>query len=130
MLETERLRGVQEHEVQVAGQTAVLEGVVQHDRLAAKEADRLVGRGHTVGIPERWPTCGNSARSSRASSFPSFPCRAPYPRLTIATEIPRSRSHRAIHRTSGVLPVPAEGQVSHADHGDGDAMDRRAWPRS
>ena len=50
MPEAERLQGVQQHDVQIAVDAAVLEGVVQHDQLALELLDRQPGGRHAVGI--------------------------------------------------------------------------------
>ena len=110
MAEAERLQGVQQDDVQVAGDAAVLEGVVQDDRPALELADRLPGRRHAIGILQ----VGDAGQPG--GQFPGLvvlsrrrdcrPAGRPYPRLTTATGMARSRNHWASQKTRGVLPVP------------------------
>ena len=50
VVETERLERIEQHNVQIASQPAVLEAVVQHDDLASKLANCLLSSRYAIGI--------------------------------------------------------------------------------
>ena len=50
MLVAQWLQGVQEHDIQVAVDAAMLKGIVQHQHLAAVLTDRAAGRDHAIRV--------------------------------------------------------------------------------
>ena len=50
MVETKRLKSIQQYNIQIAGEAAVLKAVVQRDDLAGKLANRVFGRRDAIGI--------------------------------------------------------------------------------
>ena len=48
--EPERLQGVQQHDVQIAGDAAMLEAVVQYDQFRLERPDGLSRRRHPIGV--------------------------------------------------------------------------------
>ena len=75
MAEAERLEGVQQDDVEVAGDAAVLEGVVEQDRPDGVSADRFWAAATRSGFC-KCGTPGSRWASSRASSLAARP-RAP-----------------------------------------------------
>ena len=68
VIEPERLQGVEQDNIEVPGEAAVLKAVVEHNQLAAEPCDGLAGTDRRSGFS----TCGVSGSrrcNSRASSF-------------------------------------------------------------
>ena len=50
VLKTEWLQGIQQHDIEIAGDAAMLKGVVEHQHPAAKSVDGSPGGGEPIGI--------------------------------------------------------------------------------
>ena len=133
MAEAERFQGVQQHDVQVAAEAAVLKTVVQHDRPATERPNGLPGGGHAIRIlhvrhvRERQPQFQGLVVGRKKGTVPDQPsvgARQNGPKgalhkwglspFLVRPVAPAYQCHvnasrpnqRASHSTSGVLPVP------------------------
>ena len=124
MPEAQRLQGVQQDDVQVAGDAAVLEA---SSRRIARQWNWLTAcrAAATRSGFCKWWTPGNRAASSRASSFrpSSSPGRAWYPRLITATGISAVTEPLGEPIDQGRFAGAAQGEVAHADDRHVEAMD-------
>ena len=119
VIEPERLQGVEQDDIEVTGEAAVLKAVVEHNQLAAEPCDGLAGADRRSGFS----TCGVSGSrrcNSRASSF-SRPDGAPYPRLTTPDAAP-ARLEPADQ------PLDQRGLARATQRKITDANDRHACP--
>ena len=102
-----RIERVDQHDVQIAGQPAVLESVIEQQDLRVCAVASLGGRGDAIGrlqvdhvgtelIQDELLIIGGMAASSSDR----------YPRLNMTGRTPRDVNHSARAATIGVLPVP------------------------
>ena len=119
MLIAQRFQGVQKHDIEVAGNAAMLEGIVQHEHLASEFTDRPVGRGDAIGVLH--------VRHARQfpGKFPGFVVRPVVDAITAADDSCRFALREELADdpfNQRCLARAAQGEVADADHGHIDAV--------
>ena len=110
--ETERLQGVEQDDVAIAGEPAMLKAVVEHDRLAAKPGDGFAGGCDAIGIFKMRHV------GQQSSQFEGFVVR-------LATFGPVASAHHGRSNASLMKPLgdpadhrrlarAAQGEIAHA----------------
>ena len=114
VIEAKRFQGVDQDNIQIATEPAVLKSVVQQNRLGLVPLDRLPGRRHTVAILQMWhlrqrqgQLAGLVIRAAGLGPITAADDRHPQPPLD---EPPGDPGHH------GSFAGSPQGQVADADH--------------
>ncbi len=121
--EPERLQGIQEHDVQIAAEAAMLKTVVQHDQVRSEGGNGLPCGGHAVGVLQVRHV--GERLLQFAGLVVGLARRGPITTANHRHTNAAVGEPAAEPADQGRLAGAAEGQVADADHRHADAVNRR-----